>query len=121
MIQLQKGNDIQYDTYFSSNETDPVNNELDFLVRMIQPCQIECYDFTISSYYNGLLFHFNVVYLATCSLHHFRALFSLSSVIVHCTIHVFQISQLIVYVTHFSYLGSCTYISRDLSSSIKSS
>ena len=41
MIQLQKGNDIQYDTYFPSNETDPVKNELDLLVRMIQPCKIE--------------------------------------------------------------------------------
>ena len=41
MIQLQKGNDIQYDTYFLSNETDPVKNELNLLVRMIWPRKIE--------------------------------------------------------------------------------
>ena len=76
--------------------------------------------FTISSYHNGLLFHFNIVYLATCSLHHFCAFLLFSLVIVHCTIHVFQISWLIVYATHSSYLCSCTYISRDPSSSIDS-
>ena len=41
MIQLQKGNDIQYDTYFLSNETDPVRNELNLPVRMIRPRKIE--------------------------------------------------------------------------------
>jgi len=41
MIQFWKGNDIRYDTYFLSNETDPVKNELDLLVRMIWPCKIE--------------------------------------------------------------------------------
>ena len=46
---------------------------------------------------------------------------SLLFVIVHCTIHVFQILWLIVYATHSFYLGSCTYISRDPSSSIDSS
>ena len=52
-----------------------------------------CYDlllFHLIIY--GLLFHFNVVYSTMCSLHHFCVLLSLSSVIVHCTIHVFQIS-----------------------------
>ena len=41
MIQLQKGNDFQYDTYFLSNETDPVKNELDLPVIMIWPRKIE--------------------------------------------------------------------------------
>ena len=48
-----------------------------------------CYDLSLS--HNGLLFHFNVVYSAMHSLHHFLISLSFSSVIVHCTIHVFQI------------------------------
>ena len=88
---------------------------------MLQP-PLECYDlllFHLIIY--GLLFHFNVVYSATHSLHHFCVLLSFSSVIVHCTIHVFQLLWLIVYATHSFYSCSCTYISTDPSSSIDSS
>ena len=76
---------------------------------------------TISSYRLWTTFSFSHSNLAVCSLHHFIASSSLSSVIVHCTIHVFQLLWLIVYATHSIYLCSCTYISIDLSSSIESS
>ena len=59
----------------------------------------------LSSY--GLLFHFNAASFS-CVLPP-----SLPFVIMHCTIHVFPISRLIVYVTHFFYLDTCTYISND--------
>ena len=75
----------------------------------------------ISSYRLWTTFHFCIVYLAMRSLHHFIASLSLSSVIVHCTIHVFRLSWLIVYVTYSVYSCSCTYISIDPSSSIDSS
>ena len=77
--------------------------------------------FTISSYQLWTTFSFSHSNSAVRSLHHFITSSSLSFVIVHCTIHVFQLLWLIVYATHSIYLCSCTYISIDSSSSIESS
>ena len=75
--------------------------------------QTRCYDLVILSSY-GPLFHFNAASFS-------RVLPpSLPFVIMHCTIHVFLILQLIVYVTHSFYLDTCTYISNDLHTSMDS-